>query len=121
MQELLNATNIDCQQGMFKLTMKSNATICMVPPFDINPLTRMWHLVTTSRLLVSNFPEYIKLAELAMVQIISNMEDEKCFSTLTFMKSKLHNKLITHLPIVVCMFAQQFYALENFPYAECIE
>ncbi len=29
---------------MFKFTMKSNASLCMVPPFDINPLTKMWYL-----------------------------------------------------------------------------
>jgi hypothetical protein len=56
-----------------------------------------------------------------MVQIIGNMEDERCFSTLAFMKSKLYNKLFTYLPIVVCMFAQQFYTLKNFPYGKCIE
>ncbi len=47
MQELLNATNLDYQQDMFKLTMKSNVVACMVPPCDINLLTKMWHLVTT--------------------------------------------------------------------------
>jgi hypothetical protein len=46
------------------------------------------------------------------------MEDEKYFSTLAFMKSKLRNKLTTHFPIVVCMFAQQSYTLV--PYAKCI-
>jgi hypothetical protein len=48
------------------------------------------------------------------------VEDERCFSTLAFMKSKLHNKLTT-LSIIVLMLAQQFYALENFSYVECIE
>jgi hypothetical protein len=48
-----------------------------------------------------------------MVHIIGSVEDEKCLSTLTFMKSKLHNWLTTHLPIVVHMFAQQFYSLQN--------
>jgi hypothetical protein len=120
-QELLKATDLDCQQGMFKLTMKSNAAACMVPLFYTNPLTRMWRLVITSRILVSIFPKYVKLTKLAMVQIINIMEDERCFSTLAFMKSKVHNKLITHLPIVVHMLAQQFYTLENFPYVEYIE
>jgi hypothetical protein len=88
--------------------MRSNATTCMVPPFDINPLTKMWHLVTTSQILVSSFLEYVKFVELVMIHIIGNVEDEKYFSTLAFMKSKLRNKLTTHLLIVVCMFAQQF-------------
>jgi hypothetical protein len=88
---------------------------------DTNPLTMMWHLVITSQILVSNFLKYMKLAELAMVHIIGSVENERCLSTLAFMKSKFHNKLTIHFPIVVCMFALQFYILENFPYAECIE
>jgi hypothetical protein len=39
--ELLNAKVPNYQQGMFQLTMKSNATSCMVPPFDTNLLTYM--------------------------------------------------------------------------------
>jgi hypothetical protein len=90
---------------MFKLTMRSNARTCMVPAFDTNPLTKMWHLVTTFRLLVSNFHEYVKLAKLVMVQIIGSMKNERCLLTLAFMKSKPCNKLTTRLPIVVHMFA----------------
>jgi hypothetical protein len=45
--ELLNASDLDCQQGMFKLTMKSNEVVCMAPLFYLNPLTKMWCLVTT--------------------------------------------------------------------------
>jgi hypothetical protein len=63
----------------------------------------------------------VKLVELVTVQILSSVEDERCFSTLAFMKSKLCNRLTIHLSIVVRMFAQQFYTLENFPYVECIE
>jgi len=81
--ELLNANDLDCQQGMFKLTMKSNATTCMATPFDLNPLTEMWCLVTTFQILSFSFLEYVKLTKLAMVQIVGNVEDEKCFSTWT--------------------------------------
>ncbi len=48
MGELFNANDLDCQHNMFKLTMKSNATMCMAPPFDLNPSTKMWCLVITS-------------------------------------------------------------------------
>jgi hypothetical protein len=52
-----------------------------------------------------------------MVQVVVRVENEKCFFTfnekcflaLILMKSKLHNMLIAHLPLVFCMFAQQFY------------
>ncbi len=39
--ELLNVIDLNWQQGMSKLTMKSNAVACMTPPFDFNPLTKM--------------------------------------------------------------------------------
>ncbi len=63
----------------------------------------------------------MKLVELIMVQILDNVKDERCFSTLAFMKSKLRNRFIIHVLIVLHMFAQQFYTLENCPYVECIE
>jgi hypothetical protein len=77
----------------------------MAPPFDTNLLIRMWHLVTASRVFVYSFLEYVKLAEMVMVQIVGNVKDEHCFSKLAFMKSKLRNRLITHFPLVVQMFA----------------
>jgi hypothetical protein len=58
---------------------------------------------------------------MAMVQIVGNVKNGCNFSTLAFMKSKLCNMLTTHLPLVVRMFAQQFYTLQNFLYAKCIE
>ncbi len=109
--ELFNASDLDCQQGMFKLTMKSNATTCMAPHFDLNLLNKMWRLVTTSRVLSSSFSKYVKLVELAIMKIIGSVEDENCISTLALMKSKLRNKFTTHLALVVCMFAKQFYIL----------
>jgi uncharacterized membrane protein len=44
------------------------------------------------------------------------MEDEQTFSTLYFMKSKLINKLNEHLHVVVHMYSQTFFMLENFLY-----
>ncbi len=67
MHELLNASDLECQHDMFKLTMKSIVANCLAPPFDTNLLIRMWRLVTTSRILVTSFLEYVKLAELDMV------------------------------------------------------
>jgi hypothetical protein len=78
----------------------------MAPPFDTNPLTKMWRLVTTSWVLVYSFLEYVKLLEMAMVQIVGSVKDEHCFSMLAFMKSKFHKNLTTYLPLVFQMFAQ---------------
>ncbi len=40
------------------------------PPFETNLLIGMWHLVTTFHILVTNFHEYVKVVELAMVQVV---------------------------------------------------
>jgi hypothetical protein len=45
--EVFNVSDLNYQQGMFKSMMKSNAITCVVPPFDTNPFTKMWCLVTT--------------------------------------------------------------------------
>ncbi len=76
----------------------------MAPPFDLNPLTKMWHLVTTFRILSFSFLKYVKLVELAMVQIVGNMEDERRFSTLAFMKSKFWTGSLPtyHLLYILC-------------------
>jgi len=46
--------------------------------------------------------------------IFSNNEDS-CFSTLSFLKSKLHNQLIKHLDLVVNMFAKDHNIFYCFP------
>jgi hypothetical protein len=46
------------------------------------------------------------LAEIAGVQVLGSVEDEHTFSTLSFIISKLRNKLCEHLPTIVGMFSQ---------------
>jgi hypothetical protein len=58
----------------------------------------------------------MKLIELAIVQVINNVEDERTFSTLSFMKSKLKNCLVGHLNITICMFTHDFFTKEIFPF-----
>ncbi len=52
-----------------------------------------------------------------MTMVMGNVEDEICFSNMGFMKSKLRNRLTTHLSLVVRMFAQKFFTFNNFPFA----
>ncbi len=40
--------------------------------------------------------------------------------TLTFMKTKLQNRLCEHLDLVVRMFTQPFYTVDTFPYDDAI-
>ena len=60
--------------------------------------------------------EYLKLAEVAIVLVLESVEDERTFSTLSFMKAKLRNRLQTHLSMVVTMRGQTFFDINNFPY-----
>jgi hypothetical protein len=59
-----------------------------------------------------------------MVQVISSIEDTRCFNNLNFIKLKLCNELTTHLELVVWMFVQQFFKcfsylhITNFQYYE---
>jgi len=59
-------------------------------------MSTQWRTPTSSRILENKILEYIKLVEL-VVQVIGSIEDECCFSTLTFTKEKLQNQLAMHL------------------------
>jgi hypothetical protein len=119
--EVLSTSSFDVKESMVKLTMISNARATMAKLIDMNILMRLWRIFSASKLLVCFFPKYFKLAKIAMVQVLGNMEDEQCFSSLTFCKYKLHNQLTMNLGLVVRMFSQKFYTLHNFPYVEAFE
>jgi hypothetical protein len=64
------------------------------PPFDVNPLTRLWRVLDLAS--VCMFPEYMRLAEMVVVHVLGSVQDERCFSTFSFLKSKLRNSLDQH-------------------------
>jgi hypothetical protein len=82
---LLDCYNLGLQQPLFKLSMISNSMAMLEPPFDLNPLTRLWRMLDANTALVGEVSEYIKLAQLAMVHVLGSVEDERCFSSLTFL------------------------------------
>jgi hypothetical protein len=128
---ILSGWDLDAQQGLFKLTMKSNATQAMVEivtlafdkvsPTIINPLTHMWRVIYASQLLFNVFPKNLKVAKIAMVHVFGFVEDEQCFSFVAFLKNKVQNRLNNHLQLVVSMYAHKFFTLHNFPYEDTYE
>jgi len=56
----------------------------------------------------------MRLVELAIFHILGNMEDEKIFSILSLMKSKLWNQLARPLNITICIFVKNFFTNEVF-------
>ena len=48
--------------------------------------------------------------------MIGSVEDERVFSFVSFLKTKLCNSIDSHLGVVVGMYSQNIYTLQNFPY-----
>jgi len=83
----------------------------MKPFHDWNPTTQIWRRFASNVILKYRIYEYFKLIELTIVVILGNVENERIFSTITFMKSKLRNRLTINLDMVVRMYAQDFFTL----------
>lgn len=56
---------------------------------DENHVIKSWHQLATNIVLDVYFFEFTKLIQMAIVQVISNVEDKKTFFTLTFIKFQL--------------------------------
>ncbi len=107
---------LDLQTFFFKLTMNNQASKVMEKPRDENLMTKLWHQLATNNLLVHRLSKFMQLAKLVIVQVINSVEDERTFSTLTFMKSKLHNRLVGHLDIAICMFVEKKFTEKTYPF-----
>jgi len=78
--------------------MQNHAQPTMLPPHDYNPITCLWERLGSNVTLNHCFSEWFKLAKLCMVMVLGNVEDEHIFSNLTFIKTKLRNRLTTFGP-----------------------
>ena len=115
---------LEKQQHLFQVTILHNAQFaCNMFLGQLkNSLTKLRHSIACNRALISNFLEFAKLAKIAIVQVLGSVEDERTFSSLSFLKNKTKNKLDNaHLSLVVSMHAQEVYTLEDFPYDACFQ
>jgi hypothetical protein len=117
---ILDAQTLCFQKSLFKLTMKSNIEEAMEEPQDRYVLMKLWQKVSQNLLMVQRLSEFIKIAKIAVTAVLGNVEDERIFSTLGFMKSKFYNYLSSHLNTTVKMFSQPFYKHDTFPYNNAI-
>jgi len=118
---ILSTSVLNLQSNVFKMIMKSNVAITIEAPFHVNPLTQLWHTLEASHILQHSFLEFFKLATIAAMQVLGSMEDERTFSTLSFMKSKLKNHFNEHLHTIVKTYSQTFYTLNTFLYDACFD
>jgi hypothetical protein len=75
--------------------MINNHAVAMLPSYDVNPLTRLWRVLDAAS--VCLYPEYRKLAEIALTHVLGSIEDKRCFSSVRFFKNKLHYPLNSYL------------------------
>jgi hypothetical protein len=113
----LDSYKFDLQTSLFKLTMKSNTEKMLGPPYDQNLVTKLWQKLGCNGLLLSKLSEFMRLAEIAITTVLGSVEDERTFSSLKFIKSRLRSRLEGNLDTVVRVFSQGYYNLESFPYA----
>jgi len=78
----------------------------------VNPIIQMWLKIIFSSILVYKLNEYLlKIVEIALVHVLSLVEDERIFNNLSFMKKQLCNKLITHLELCEDVLMFSFFIL----------
>lgn len=117
---LFDGRLLTLQMSLFKLTMRSHAKAALAEPRDQNLLTKMWMQIGQNALMLNRLLEFFKVAEVAICAVLGSMEDERTFSTLNFMKSKLHNRLSGHIDTCVKLFSQDFFTLKSFPVSKAI-
>jgi hypothetical protein len=119
---VLDCFQLEVQQPLFKLAILSNAQAAMESLDTLNPLTRLWQMLDANTALAKSFSEYVKLAQIAMIHVLGSVDDERCFSSLNFLKDKLRNRLDeSHLLVVVGMHGQNVFSLKDFPYEKCFQ
>ncbi len=70
----LDASFLDLQMCMFKLTMETQAPKVMDEPFDTNLMTKLW--VNDNALFIQRLSEYLKLVEIIVVLVLGFIKDE---------------------------------------------
>jgi hypothetical protein len=65
--KVLPIATFDIEQSMFKLSMKSNVVDTIAKSSDVNHVSWLWRILSTSIVLSSSFLEYFKLVKFAMV------------------------------------------------------
>jgi hypothetical protein len=84
--------------------------------------TLFWRELSRSPASAAAISEWIKLAQLVLVQVHGSCEDERAFSAMSYLKNKYRNRLgEPHLNVAARFFHQQWFTLNNFPYSEALD
>jgi hypothetical protein len=82
-----------------------------------NPLSLLWLKLSASTYFTGYISEWFKVAKIAVVTVIGSVEDERTFSTLSWMKSRVRNRLNLHLDCTLRLYSQPWWrSVSSFPY-----
>jgi hypothetical protein len=123
MISLLDRRDLDQESSLFKSTML-NFRAAVMASKDIeteNPLSVVQDRISASKYLSNCLQAFGKVAKIAVVTVLTSVEDERTFSTLSWMKSKVRNRLNGHLDCTLRVFSQPWFSVTNFPYQLAVD
>jgi len=115
---ILNSESLLEQSGCFGETMW-NQFNQLQNPLEDGIVTRLWNHLSVSTYMQDRMAKYFKLANLCQTLILGSVEDERVFSLMSFVKSKLINKLDNNLDTCLRLYMSR-YCIQNFPYDRVI-
>ena len=87
----------------------------MPKPIEYSAVIKLWTILGESQFLQENMSEYFKLVDLCQTMPLGSVEDERMFSALSFLKSKLRNKLDKNVDTCLILYVTK-YDITNFPF-----
>lgn len=101
---ILDFVKLDARASCFKLAMHNNNAQTLQEPLTENPLSKLWKKLNMNPVIANKYSEFMRMAELNVVQMLGNAEGESTFFTLSFLKSKLKKPLANNPFGLVCTF-----------------
>jgi len=89
-------------------------------PTENGAIKHLWMKLYPSSYLRENISECFRLYELYQTMILSFVEDERVFNALSFIKSKLQNKLDKNLDTCIRLYVSSS-ALDSFPIERAVD
>ena len=88
----LNNCSLKLHACFFKSTMLVMAHGIMALPITKNLTSKLWRRLSHNSIISDKLLEYVKVVEIAHIQVLGRANDECTLQSLTFLRSKLHNR-----------------------------
>lgn len=94
---ILNAHEFDCLSTFLKITMRANFKWVIYYGFHTKQVSVLWRKLGFNTFMAHKLSKFFKTVEITIEIIFGLVENQRIFSTMTFMKTNLRNKLDEHL------------------------